>query len=642
LRGAGTTFGATPEISLFDSGTSFGAGGGAPEINLRGAGTTSGAATKSNMFDSGTSFGAEGSASKINLLGKGTTSGIVGRSPELNSIDWSDAGTTFEAGADSPGLTSTSAAPGCTSNDASTVSGKERALLNDATAASGNKCGMPKIASATSGKECEMLKNATAASGKGRGEQPKEAAAASDKGSFLKAVTENIAITEPFRQALGAMGLVAKEITPLLNKTRARVVKTFQDEVAGRAHDLPLSGAEQNLVEDLCNGVECLQSVVAICRKKENIAITEPFRQALGAMGLVAKEITPPSPEEGLERLRAWVTQQIRGPEHALAQKILGAVLEYTGLTSHVFRGILNQRLADEIRTPVVVLSPIRGPASGAVTAAGVAYLPRQEQHGARVALAPLVIAIVPVNGTVKQEEVDSKARFQAALKRTCVVVRGNVGKGALETAIDGEVGALLGRLPSRWTQEVPTPVQPPPPPLQDARLDLHIILTKLRTRMTARPASGAVDKESVRKIVALVPTLLENTPPEIYGPALAFALEIQRLTKEAGVQTEQLWEKMLQGKVVPASRLDLAEDAAVRDRNNRENQVIHDRNMERWRVNEATAQELRKHCDVYPRGFTRGGKGGSRWKGASGGTRVGSAFRGAAMKPPRSTPGYE
>lgn len=227
-------------------------------------------------------------------------------------------------------------------------------------------------------------------------------------------------------------------------------------------------------MEDLCNGVECLQSTVAICRKKGRV---------------------PPSPEEGLERLRAWVTQQIGGPEHALAQMILGAVLEYTGLTSDVFRGILNQRLADETGTPVVVLSPIRDPASGVVTVAGVAYLPRQEQHGARGPLAPLVVAIVPANGTVKQEEAGSKARFQAALKRTCAVVRGNVGKGALETTIDGKVGALLGRLPSRWTQEVSTPAQPPPPQLHETRLDLHNLLIKLRKRMAARPASGVVDK---------------------------------------------------------------------------------------------------------------------------------------------------
>ena len=588
--GAGTTFGATPATSLFDAGTAFGAGGVAPEINSRGVGTTSKESLESNMSDSGTHFGAEGSAPKINLRVKGTTCGFVGRSPELNSFGWSDAGGTFGAEADAPRLASVSAATGCTSKGASTASGKEEG----------------------------ELKNATAASDKGRGEQPKEAAAAAGKGRFLRAVTENIPITEPFRQALGAMDLVANEMTPTLQKLRASVVKKFQDEVAGRAHDLPLSGAEQNLVEEVCNVVECLQSAVAVCRKQGRV---------------------PPSPEEGPERLRAWVTQQIRGLEHALAHKILGAVLEYMGLTSDVSRGILNQRLADEMGTPVVVLSPSRDPASGVMTVAGVAYLPRQEQQGAREERAPLVIAIVPVNGTVKQEEAGSKARFQAALNRTCTVGRGNVRNVALETAMEGEVGALLGRLPLRWTQMVPTPAQLPPPQLQEAWLDIYHLLTKLRTRMAARPASGAVDKEPVRQIADHVPALLESTPPEMYGPALAFALEIQRLAKEAGVETEQLWEKRLKGKAVPASRLDLAEDAAVRDRNNREIQMINDRNVERWRVNDATTSELQKFC---PRGFTRGGKGGSRWKGASGGSHGGSAFRGAAMKPPRSAPGYE
>ena len=115
------------------------------------------------------------------------------------------------------------------------------------------------------------------------------------------------------------------------------------------------------------------------------------------------------------------------------------------------------------------------------------------------------------------------------------------------------------------WTREVPTPAQPPPPPLQDAaRLDLHNLLTKLRKRMAARPASGAVDQETVRRTVALVPALLERALLEIYGPALAFALEIQCLAKEAEVEKGQLWEKTWQGKSVPASRLDLAEDAAV------------------------------------------------------------------------------
>jgi len=137
-----------------------------------------------------------------------------------------------------------------------------------------------------------------------------------------------------------------------------------------------------------------------------------------------------------------------------------------------------------------------------------------------------------------------------------------DVCKGATSNAFtalgeDAEEGALLDHPPSTWTREVPTPAQPPPPPLQDARLDLHNLLTKLRKQMTARPASGAVDRGSVRKTVALVPALLESALPEIYGPSLAFAPEIQRLAQEAGVETEQLWKKTWLGKSVPASRLD-------------------------------------------------------------------------------------
>jgi hypothetical protein len=182
-------------------------------------------------------------------------------------------------------------------------------------------------------------------------------------------------------------------------------------------------------------------------------------------------------------------------------------------------------------------------------------------------------------------------------------------------------------------------PVQPKPQPLQDSRLVLHGLLLKLRKRLAVRPAStGAVDPETIRELLVLVPSLLDSTALEFYGPALAFAQEMQRLAAEAGVQTEKLWEKIVQGKSVPASRLDLAEDAAVRDKNNRENQVILNRNQQRWRDNEATARDLRELGGLFPRRV----RGGTRGMNASSWTHGKSAFRGATTKPHHSAPGYE
>jgi hypothetical protein len=192
---------------------------------------------------------------------------------------------------------------------------------------------------------------------------------------------------------------------------------------------------------------------------------------------------------------------------------------------------------------------------------------------------------------------------------------------------------------PTSGSEVLSKQVQPEPQPLQDPRLVLHGLLLELRRRLAVRPAStGAVDPETVRELLALVPSLLDSTPPDFYGPALAFAREMQRLAAEAGVQTEELWEKVLGGKPVPVSKLDLAEDAAVRDKNNHENQMIHDRNRQRWKDHEATARELREFGGVFP----RRGKGGTWGKSASRWTQGKSALRGAATKPPHSDPGYE
>ena len=109
--------------------------------------------------------------------------------------------------------------------------------------------------------------------------------------------------------------------------------------------------------------------------------------------------------------------------------------------------------------------------------------------------------------------------------------------------------------------------------------------------------------------MVAVVFAFLESALSDTYGPAPVFALEIHRPAQEAGVETEQLWGKTWQGKSVPASRLNLAEDAAVADRNTCEHQVIHVRNVERWRVNHAAAQELHRHCGVFLRGVLREGR---------------------------------
>jgi hypothetical protein len=177
------------------------------------------------------------------------------------------------------------------------------------------------------------------------------------------------------------------------------------------------------------------------------------------------------------------------------------------------------------------------------------------------------------------------------------------------------------------------------PQPLQDSRLVLHGLLRDLRRRLAMRPANtGAVDAETVKKFFVLVPSLLDSTALECYGSALAFAQEMRRLAAEAGVQTEELWGKTVQGKPVPASRLDLAEDAAVRDKNSRENQMIDARNWQRWRENEATTRQLRELGGLFP----KRGKGGTRGKNASGWMHGKSAFRGATTKPPHSAPGYE
>jgi hypothetical protein len=184
-----------------------------------------------------------------------------------------------------------------------------------------------------------------------------------------------------------------------------------------------------------------------------------------------------------------------------------------------------------------------------------------------------------------------------------------------------------------------PKPMQSELQPLQEPRLELHGLLLELRKLLAVRPATtGSVDLETVRELLAPIPSLLDSAPPEFYGPPLAFAQEMQRLAAEVGVQTEDLWTKIFQGKSVPASRLDLAEDAAVRDKNNRENQMIRDRHWQRWKENEATTRELRQHCDLFPKRW----RGGTRGMDASSLTQGKSAFRGAATKPPHSAPGHE
>jgi hypothetical protein len=582
---SGTSLGpvrSAPDISLLDSSTSFEVEGSAPETNLLDgldAGTTSGVAPEINGFVTCTSFGVVESAPVIKLPDSGNTSGAARNAPEINLFDWS---TSCEVEGSAPETNLFDVLGAGTTFGAALDSGSTFGAAENALEINLSETGTF-LGAAGSAKTGEVLRGAaTTISAVLRIEgAPPLAASADEQGTSTNASVAG-----------------AKTVTPANECTGVKVeCKALGEEgtlVKGCVLPSPEAPGEESTPSPVGEGLPPTHAAANSCKEDGS---------AEGNEGGLAKDSSATGGETSIAK--AW---------WEAAEK----VTVYDGEDMELGQGDQEAGMLNPDRETFFGTSASNTEGQGGASAATWPSLPGSQKLT-----------------TKKPNTTKTAVSFRDACKGASSNPYTALGK-------DAEDGALLDHPPSTRSRDVPTPAQSPPPPLQDARLDLLNLLNKLRKRLAARPASGAVDQESVRKIVALVPALLESALPEIYGPALAFALEIQRLAQEAGVETEQLWEKKWQGKSVPASRLDLAEDAAVRDRNIREIQVIHDRNVERWRVCDATAQELRRHCDVFPRGFLKGGKGGYRWKGASVRTHGGSAFRGATTKPPHSAPGDE